>query len=80
MTLQQINYALTISEYGSMNKAAEKLGISQPTLTSAMRELERETDFEIFLRTNKQPISDCCLFFRYNTYNSSSRPNSPNTR
>ena len=56
MTLQQINYALMISEYGSMNKAAEKLGISQPTLTSAVRELEREIGQEIFLRTHKGAV------------------------
>ena len=37
MTLQQIHYALTIAEYGSMNKAAEKLGSSQPAVTSAVR-------------------------------------------
>ena len=39
MTLQQIHYALVIAETKSMNKAARKLFISQPTLTSAMREL-----------------------------------------
>ena len=56
MTLQQIHYALMISEYGSMNKAADKLGISQPTLTSAVRELEREIGSEIFLRTSKGAV------------------------
>ncbi|MBR1723832.1 MAG: LysR family transcriptional regulator, partial [Ruminococcus sp.] len=56
MTLQQINYAITISECGSMNKAADKLGISQPTLTSAVRELEREIGTEIFLRTHKGAV------------------------
>lgn len=56
MTLQQIHYALMISEYGSMNKAADKLGISQPTLTSAVRELEREIGAEIFLRTPKGAV------------------------
>ena len=56
MTLQQINYALTIMEYGSMNKAAEKLGTSQPTLTSAVRELEKEIGTEIFLRTHKGAV------------------------
>ena len=35
MTLQQMKYALTIAEQGSMNKAAEQLFISQPSLTSA---------------------------------------------
>ena len=42
MTLQQILYIITISDYGSMNKASEALFISQPTLTSAVKELESE--------------------------------------
>lgn len=53
MTLQQMYYAITISEIGSMNKAAEKLYISQPTLTSAIKELEIETGITIFNRTNR---------------------------
>ena len=53
MTLQQIFYALTISQMGSMNKAAEALFISQPSLTSAIKELEREAGITIFFRTSK---------------------------
>ncbi|MBQ1431871.1 MAG: LysR family transcriptional regulator [Ruminococcus sp.] len=56
MTLQQISYALTISECGSMNRAADKLGISQPTLNSAVRELEKELGLSIFLRTHKGAV------------------------
>ena len=56
MTLQQVLYALTIEEYGSMNKAAEKLYIVQPTLTSAIQELENEIGLTIFMRTNKGVI------------------------
>ena len=36
MTLTQMNYIITISETGSLNKAAEALYISQPSLTNAM--------------------------------------------
>ena len=43
MTLQQLYYALVIAREGSMNKAAEALYISQPALTSAIKELERES-------------------------------------
>ena len=50
MTIQQILYALTIAECGSMNKASEKLFIVQPTLTSAIQELEKEYGITIFLR------------------------------
>lgn len=53
MTLQQVLYALTIEECGSMNKASEKLFIVQPTLTSSVRELEKEIGITIFLRTHK---------------------------
>ena len=42
MTLQQLNYAITISQTGSMNRAAEQLYISQPSLTNSIKELEKE--------------------------------------
>ena len=56
MTLQQIFYAITISDFGSMNKAAEALYISQPTLTNAVKELEKEVGITIFQRTGKGVI------------------------
>lgn len=56
MTLQQISYAVAISEYGSMNKAAAKCKTSQPALTSAVRELERELGFEVFMRTHRGAV------------------------
>ncbi|MBO6297232.1 MAG: LysR family transcriptional regulator [Lachnospiraceae bacterium] len=56
MTLQQILYALTIEECGSMSRASEKLYIVQPTLTSAIQELENEAGIAIFLRTHKGVI------------------------
>ena len=53
MTLQQIKYALAIADIGSMNKAAEQLFISQPSLSSSIKELEKEIGINIFLRTGK---------------------------
>ena len=53
MTLQQIHYAITISEQGSFNKASEVLYISQPSLTEAVRELEKELGIIIFHRSGK---------------------------
>lgn len=50
MTIQQLNYAITISEAGSISKAAERLFISQPSLTGTLQELEREVGFPIFNR------------------------------
>ena len=42
MTIQQLRYVISISETGSFNKAAEQLYVSQPSLTSSIKELERE--------------------------------------
>lgn len=56
MTLQQILYVLTIAKTGSMNKAAEELFVSQPSLTSAVKELEEETGITLFRRTSKGTI------------------------
>jgi len=53
MTLQQMLYAITIAQTKSMNKASEKLYVSQPTLTSAVRSLEKELGSTIFIRTNR---------------------------
>ena len=47
MTLTQLHYFITISETKSLNKAAEQLYVSQPSLTSAIRELEKELGIEI---------------------------------
>ena len=52
MTLQQLLYVLTVSDEKSMNKAAEKLFVSQPTLTSAIQSLEKELDIQIYNRTS----------------------------
>ncbi len=53
MTIQQLIYVITISEAGSLNKAAETLYISQPSLTSSMQELEKELGITIFNRSGR---------------------------
>lgn len=53
MTLQQLKYAITVSDHGSINEAAKMLFISQPSLSGSIKELEKELGFEIFLRTNR---------------------------
>ena len=50
MTLIQLHYILTIAETRSLNKAAELLYVSQPSLTSAVKELEKELGITIFNR------------------------------
>lgn len=56
MTLQQLKYAVTVAECGTISAAAEKLFISQPSLTAAIRELESEMGVTIFSRTNRGVI------------------------
>lgn len=53
MTLTQLNYAITVANANSMNEAARSLFISQPSLSTAIRELEDEIGVEIFRRTNR---------------------------
>lgn len=53
MTLQQLHYAITISETGSLNKAAEILYVTQPSLTGSMQELEKELGITIFHRSGR---------------------------
>ena len=53
MTLTQLNYIITIAETKSINKAAELLYVSQPSLTSAVRELEKELGITLFYRSGR---------------------------
>ena len=53
MTLQQLKYAITVAETGTITEAANRLYISQPSLTNAIHELEKEMKIVIFNRTNK---------------------------
>ena len=53
MTLQQLHYVITISETGSMNSAAELLYVAQPSLTGAVKELEKELGITIFHRSGR---------------------------
>ncbi|MGN0154789.1 MAG: LysR family transcriptional regulator [Lachnospiraceae bacterium] len=53
MTLQQLRYVVTVAETGNITEAAKRLFISQPSLTNAIRELEKEMQITIFQRTNK---------------------------
>ena len=53
ITLQQLKYVIEVSRSRSINKAAQNLFISQPSLSNAIKELENEIGIVIFLRTNK---------------------------
>ena len=53
MTLQQLKYIVTVAETGTITEAANQLYISQPSLTNAIHELEKEMHITIFHRSNK---------------------------
>lgn len=53
MTLSQLKYVVEVVNCGTISKAAEKLYLSQPSLTAAIKELEAELGITVFKRTNK---------------------------
>lgn len=53
MTLQQLKYVIEIVLCGSINEAARRLYMTQPSLSKAVKELEKELGIDIFLRTSK---------------------------
>ena len=50
MTLQQLKYVITVAERGSITEAAKDLYISQPSLSGAVKEVEKEAGLMIFNR------------------------------
>ena len=53
MTLQQLRYVVAVADCKSINKAAESLFITQPSLSNALKELENELGITIFSRNNR---------------------------
>lgn len=53
LTLQQLKYVIEVANRGSINEAAKRLFISQPSLSNAIKDLEEELQFAIFDRSNK---------------------------
>lgn len=53
MTLQHLKYIVTVAEKGKISEAAQALFISQPSLTNAIRDVEKELGFLLFNRTNR---------------------------
>ena len=53
MTLQQLRQILAVADCGSMNEAAKRLFITQPSLSAAIRELEKEIGLEVFYRNSR---------------------------
>ncbi|MBQ7425589.1 MAG: LysR family transcriptional regulator [Lachnospiraceae bacterium] len=53
MTLKQLRYVTVVADTGNITEAAKRLYIAQPSLTSAIQELEKEYGRVIFKRTKK---------------------------
>ncbi|MDO4167670.1 MAG: LysR family transcriptional regulator, partial [Eubacteriales bacterium] len=53
MTLTQLKYIIEVTNSTSMNESARKLYISQPSLSSSIKELEKEIGIELFIRSNR---------------------------
>lgn len=53
MTIQQLQYIMEVHRTGSISKAAANLYLAQPNLSNAIRSLEQELGFPIFIRSNK---------------------------
>ena len=56
MTLQQLMYLVTVAECGNISEAAQQLYISQPSLSTAIQNLEKEMGVTAFVRSNKGVI------------------------
>src|ERR1700739_4873136 len=53
METKQIEYFLRIAELGSINRAADDLRMSQPSLSRLILQLEREIGTALFMRTRR---------------------------
>lgn len=53
MTLQQLKYVIAIADCGSISEAATRLYVAQPSLSGAVKKLEEELGFAVFLRTSR---------------------------
>ena len=56
MTFQQLLYVVEIAKCGSLNKAAQKLFLSQTGISVAVRTLEEELGVQLFSRSNRGVI------------------------
>ncbi len=48
-----LRYFVSVAEHGGLTAGARALGMSQPALTAAMKELERALDTTLFVRTSR---------------------------
>jgi DNA-binding transcriptional LysR family regulator len=56
-TLRQIEYFIATAETGSITLASERLNISQPSISTAITQLEQELDAQLFVRHHAKGLS-----------------------
>lgn len=57
MELRVLRYFIAIAEEGSISKAAEKLMITQPTLSRQLKDLEQELGEPLFIREHIKSLN-----------------------
>lgn len=53
MDLRQVRYFLAVADQGGVHRAAETLYVAQPSVSQAVRSLEKELGAQLFYRTNR---------------------------
>ncbi|MFN7008741.1 MAG: LysR substrate-binding domain-containing protein [Allorhizobium sp.] len=56
-TLRQLEYFIAAGETGSITQASERINISQPSISTAISQLEQEFDVQLFVRHHAQGLS-----------------------
>ena len=56
MTIQQLQYFVAVVKHNNITKAAKSLYVSQPAISLAIKELEKEFDTNLFVRYNNQLV------------------------
>src|SRR5215469_7728711 len=56
MDLRALEYFVTAADAGGFTKAAEQLGVSQPSLSDGIRKLEREFGTPLFHRVGRRVV------------------------
>ena len=54
MTITQLTYFIQVVECHSLTRVAEQLHVSQPAVSSAIRDLEKEFSVQLFYRTHRE--------------------------
>lgn len=56
MDVRQLRYFLAVVDHGSVNKAAAALHVAQPSLSQAIRALERDLGIDLFRRAGRRLV------------------------